>query len=108
MELDEHFSDAGVVLDVRASPSDLEAPAVLRDRLRALAAKGYNVVLLNVADVAYIDSVLLGAIVQAYVATIRSGGTLELVNVSKRLRDLLRLTKLDRIIESDGHSRPRV
>jgi anti-anti-sigma regulatory factor len=67
------MSDAGVVLDVRASPGDLDAPAVLRDRLRDTAANGDNVVLLNVADVAYIDSVLLGAIVQAYVATVRSG-----------------------------------
>lgn len=108
MELDEHLSDAGVVLDVRAAPGDLDAPAMLRDRLRALAAKGYNVILLNVADVAYIDSVLLGAIVQAYVATIRSGGTFRLLNVSQRLRDLLRLTKLDRIIDSDERSRPRL
>jgi anti-anti-sigma factor len=108
VELDEHISDAGVVLDVRASPGDLDAPAVLRDRLHALAAKGYNVILLNVADVAYIDSVLLGAIVQAYVATIRSGGTFTLLNVSKRLRDLLRITRLDRIIDSDERSRPRV
>ena len=108
MELDEHISERGVVLDVRASPGDLDAPAVLRERLRTLAAKGYNVILLNVADVAYIDSVLLGAIVEGYVATIRSGGTFRLLNVSKRLRDLLRLTKLDRIVDGDEGSRPRV
>ena len=108
MELDEHISDAGVVLDVRAAPGDLDAPGILRDRLRALAARGYNVILLNVADVAYIDSVLLGAIVQAYVATIRSGGTFRLLNVSQRFRDLLRVTRLDRIIDSDERSRPRL
>src|SRR3954471_14169298 len=106
VELDEHISDAGVVLDVRASPGDLDAPAVLRDRLRALAARGYNVVLLNVADLAYIDSVLLGAIVQAYAATIRSGGTFKLLNVSRRFRELLRITKLDRIIDSDNRDPP--
>ena len=101
MELDEHLSGAGVVVDVRAAtPGDLDAAALLRDRLRALAARGYNVILLNVAEVAYIDSVLLGAIVQAYVATIRSGGTFRLLNVSKRMRDLLRVTKLDRVIDA--------
>jgi len=106
MELDDHLSDAAVVVDVRATmPGDFDAPAILRDRLRLLAAKGYNVILLNVADVAYIDSVLLGAIVQAYVATIRSGGTLKLLNASKRVRDLLRVTKLDRIIDTVGPSR---
>lgn len=106
MQLEDHISDAGVVIDVKAAtPGDRDAPAVLRDRLRALAARGYNVILLNVADVAYIDSVLLGAIVQAYAATIRSGGTFKLLNVSQRLRDLLRLTKLDRIIDSDERTR---
>jgi len=101
VHLDDHLSDAGVVVDVRATtPGDLDAATILRDRLRVLAAKGYNVILLNVADVAYIDSVLLGAIVQAYVATIRSGGTLKLLNASKRVRDLLRVTKLDRLIET--------
>jgi anti-sigma B factor antagonist len=108
MELDDHLSDTGVVVDVRAAaPGDLDAPALLRDRLRALAARGYNVVLLNLADVIYVDSVLLGAIVQAYVATIRSGGSLKLLNVSQRLRDLLRITKLDRVIETADRD-PRV
>jgi len=101
VDLDDHLSEDGVVIDVRgATAGDLDAPGVLRDRLRALAARGYNVILLNVADVVHVDSVLLGAIVQAYAATIRSGGTLKLMNASKRLRDLLRVTKLDRIIDT--------
>jgi anti-anti-sigma factor len=101
VELDAHLSETGVVVDLRAAaPGDLDAAAILRDRLRGLAAKGYHVILLNVADVASIDSVLLGAIVQAYVATIRSGGTFRLLNASKRVRDLLRVTKLDRIIDT--------
>jgi anti-sigma B factor antagonist len=103
VRLDEHISDESVVVDVTAAePGDITAAAVLRDRMRALAERGYGVILLNVADVVRIDSVLLGAIVQAYVATIRSGGTLKLLNVPKRLRDVLRVTKLDRIIDTVG------
>jgi len=109
VELDDHLSSAGVVVDVRAArPGDLEAPVILRERLRALAAKGYNVILLNLADVVYIDSVLLGAIVQAYVATVRSGGTFTLLNVPNRMRELLRITRLDRIIDTSDREPPRV
>ena len=47
-----------------------------------------------------LDSVLLGAMVQAYVSAVRAGGTLKLLHATKRFRDLLAVTKLDRVLEA--------
>ena len=73
----------------------------LRDGVRRLLAEGYKLILVNVAQVTYGDSVLLGAIMQAYTAAIRQGATLKLLHVSVRFRELLAVTKLDRVLESD-------
>ena len=74
--------------------------SVLADHLRAALAQGYQLILLNVADLTYCDSVTLGAIVEAHTSAIRAGATLKLVHVTRRLRELLAVTKLDRVIES--------
>jgi anti-anti-sigma factor len=57
---------------------------------------------LDVGHVSYMDSLLLGELVQAYVSTVKQGATLELINATKRLRELLRITKLDRILKTVG------
>ena len=71
----------------------------LLDGIRRLLADGHKRILLNVAQVAYGDSVLLGAIMQAYTAAARQGASLRLQHVSKRFADLLAVTKLDRVLE---------
>lgn len=97
MPPDEH----PVIVDVGPSPAnEIEPRAEVLDRVQALLDQGYQCILLNVAQLTYVDSVLLGAIVQAYVSTIRRGGTLKLLHATTRLRDLLALTKLDRLIDT--------
>jgi anti-sigma B factor antagonist len=68
--------------------------AVLKDKMRSLAQQGHKKVLLNLADVSYVDSAGLGEIVQAYATVNKNGGTLKLLNVTKRIKDLLSITKL--------------
>ena len=46
------------------------------------------------------DSMLLGELVHAYVTAVKRGATLKLINVTSRLRELLRVTKLDRVLHS--------
>ena len=46
------------------------------------------------------DSLLLGELVQAYASAIKRGATLKLLNVSKRLKDLLAVTRLDKVLET--------
>jgi len=67
---------------------------VLKDKLRSLVQQGRRRLLLNLANVSYIDSAGLGAVVQSYTTVTNQGGTLKLVNVTKRIKDLLAITKL--------------
>jgi len=68
--------------------------AILKDKLRSLVQQGQKKLLLNLADVAYVDSAGLGAIVQSYTTVTNQGGGLKLVNTTKRIKDLLAITKL--------------
>jgi anti-anti-sigma factor len=97
-----------VVIDVRAAlDSEPARPQVLTDQVRGLLEGGAHYVLLNLVNITYADSLVLGAVMQSYAAAIRRGATLKLVNVSQRVRQLLAVTKLDRVIEiEDSTPRP--
>jgi anti-sigma B factor antagonist len=71
----------------------------LRDRLASSIEQGQRSILLDVSQVSYMDSMLLGELVQAYVTAVKRGATLQLINVTSRLRELLRVTKLDRALQ---------
>ena len=74
--------------------------AMLKDKMSSLVQAGQKKVLLNLAEVSYVDSAGLGAIVQAYATLSKNGGALKLLNMTKRLNDLLVLTKLATIFDS--------
>jgi anti-sigma B factor antagonist len=99
LRLQEHTKDDVVVIDVDSREPDATGPRALTAKIRAVLEHGHRFILLNVADLTYVDSVWLGAIAQSYASSIRQGGALKLVHVSRRFRDLLRVTKLDTIIE---------
>ena len=67
---------------------------ILKDKLRSLVQQGHRKLLLNLADVTYVDSAGLGAIVQSYTTVTNQGGGMKLVNMTKRIHDLLAITKL--------------
>jgi anti-sigma B factor antagonist len=66
----------------------------LKDKMRSLIQQGQKKVLLNLGDVSYVDSAGLGEIVQSYATVTKNGGALKLLNVTKRIKDLLSITKL--------------
>lgn len=68
--------------------------AMLKDKMRSLIQQGQKKVLLNLGEVSYVDSAGLGEIVQAYATVTKSGGALKLMNTTKRIKDLLSITKL--------------
>jgi anti-anti-sigma factor len=74
--------------------------AQLQTKLRSLLPMGYECILVNVAEVTYIDSVMLGAIVQAYASAMRVGTTVKLLNATRRVKELLAVTKLNRVLET--------
>ena len=72
----------------------------LGDTVRTVLAGGEKNVLLNLASVAYIDSAGLGELVNAFTTVKKQGGALKLVGVTKKLKDLLVITKLATVFES--------
>ena len=73
---------------------------VLKDKIQSLVQQGKTKVLLNLSEVSYVDSAGLGEIVQAYGAVTKNGGALKLVNTTKRIKDLLAITKLLTVFET--------
>ena len=72
---------------------------LLRDKMHSLVQQGQKKVLLNLGDVSYVDSAGLGEIVQSYATVTKNGGKLKLLNVTKRIKDLLSITKLLTVFE---------
>jgi anti-sigma B factor antagonist len=88
-----------VVVDVSGRITLGEGSSTLREGIRELLAKGHRKILLNLADVSYIDSSGIGELVSAYTSVTNAGGQLKLVNLTKRVNDLLQITKLYTIFD---------
>ena len=67
---------------------------LLKDKVQSLLQQGHKHLLIDLSNVSYVDSAGLGELVQAYATTKNRGGALKLLNVTKRLKDLLVVTKL--------------
>jgi anti-sigma B factor antagonist len=87
-------------LDVVGNITMGESTHILRDKVRSLLQQGRKQLLINLAGVSYMDSGGLGEMVQAYATVTRQGGALKLVNVTKRLQDLLVITRLSTVFDS--------
>jgi anti-sigma B factor antagonist len=94
---------AVVVLDLRGQMTLTgdEEPLLLR-RIRGVVEEGHRRVLLNLAQVSYVDSTGIGEIVGAYTRVVREGGQLKLCGVSPRTQELLIATNLASVIEAYG------
>lgn len=71
-----------------------EGTAVLRDTVKDLLGKGQKKILLNLDDVNYIDSIGVGELVSAFTSVRNQGGELKLLHLTKKVRDVLQITKL--------------
>lgn len=76
-----------------------EGASSFRDTVRDLAAKGDKKLLLNLSDVSYIDSSGIGEMVSGFTTVTSHGGQLKLLGLSKRVKDLLQITKLYTVFE---------
>ena len=82
------------VLDIDGNLRIGEGSAVLHKAIRRLLETGQNQILLNLAHVTYIDSSGLGELVAAHVALSKSGGQIKLLHLTRRVRELMMITKL--------------
>ena len=86
--------DGITIVDLSGRITLGEGSVVLRDLVRDLLAKGNKSILLNLGDVTYIDSSGIGELVSAYTTVRNGGGELKLLNLTKKVHDLLQITKL--------------
>ena len=82
------------VIDVAGRITLGEGSSALRDAMRDLVTKGQKKILLNLGDVSYIDSSGIGELVSGFTTVTNAGGNLKLLNLNKRVKDLLQITKL--------------
>lgn len=86
--------DGVTIMDLSGRITLGEGSVLLRDDVRDLLAKGSKKILLNLADVNYIDSSGIGELVSAYTTVRNQGGELKLLHLTKKVHDLLQITKL--------------
>ena len=82
------------VVDVAGRITLGEGSSALRDTLRELVSKNQKKILLNLGEVSYIDSSGIGELVSGFTTVTNNGGQLKLLNLAKRVKDLLQITKL--------------
>src|SRR6266699_578199 len=94
MDIVERTVSDVTVLDLKGKMTLGEGDELLKDKINSLIQQGRRKVVLNLEDVPYIDSAGLGEIVRTYTTISRQGGSLKLLNLTKRISDLLSITKL--------------
>jgi len=100
MQIDERAVGDVMVLDLKGRITLGEGDELLKDKVNSLINQGQKKLVLNLADVPYIDSAGLGEIVRTYTTVSRQGGSLKLLNLTKRITDLLSITKLLTVFET--------
>ena len=86
--------DGVTVVDLSGRITLGEGSVILRDTVKDLLGKGQKKILLNLGDVSYIDSSGIGELVSAFTSVRNQGGELKLLHLTKKVHDLLQITKL--------------
>ena len=82
------------VIDMSGRITLGEGSAMLREMVRDLLSKGHKKIVLNLGDVNYIDSSGIGELVSGFTTVKNQGGELKLLHLTKKVHDLLQITKL--------------
>jgi len=86
--------DGVTIVDLSGRITLGEGSVILRDTIKDLLGKGQKKILLNLGDVSYIDSSGIGELVSAFTSVRNQGGELKLLHLTKKVHDLLQITKL--------------
>jgi len=100
MQIEERSAGDVTVLDLKGKMTLGEGDELLKDKINSLLQQGRRKIVLNLEGVPYIDSAGLGQIVGGYTTIARQGGSLKLLNLTKRITDLLSITKLLTVFET--------
>ena len=94
MQITERPVGEVMILDLKGKITLGEGDELLKDKVNSIVSQGRRKIVLNLAEVPYLDSAGLGEVVRAYTTVSRQGGSLKLLNLTKRITDLLSITKL--------------
>jgi anti-sigma B factor antagonist len=94
MQIAERSAGNVTVLDLSGQITFTQGDQLFKDKIHSLVHQGHKNILVNMAAVTHVDSAGLGELVGAYTTVTRAGGTMKLVNLTRRLTDLLAITKL--------------
>src|SRR5258705_7106591 len=100
MQIEERSAGDVTVLDLKGKTTLGEGDELLKDKINGLLQEGRRKIVLKLEEVPYIDSAGLGQIVGGYTTITKQGGSLKLVNLTKRITDLLSITKLLTVFET--------
>ena len=100
MQIDERPSGDVLVLDLRGKFTAGEGDTAIKNRILQLAATGPRKIVLNFADVTYMDSVGLSTMVRSRLTLQQQGGELKLLCLPRRIADLLAVTRLTMVFET--------
>ena len=98
MKIEQRQENDVVILDLSGKLLIGEGDELLREKVETLIQAGHKKIGLNLADVPYVDSAGLGEIVRCYTNVDRNEGKLRVLNPSKRIRDLLAVTRLEKTL----------
>ena len=97
-----------IVIDLSGRITLGEGSALLRQMIRENLGKGHKKIILNLGEVNYIDSSGIGELVSGYTTVTSQGGELKLLNLTKRVHDLLQITKLFTVFDVYSDERTAV
>ncbi|HSF19916.1 MAG TPA: STAS domain-containing protein [Vicinamibacteria bacterium] len=100
MKIEERAVGGVTILDLQGKMLIGEGDELLREKINTLVENGTTKIVLNLGEVPYVDSAGLGEIVRCYTTVSRKDGKLKLLNLTKRIHDLLSITKLLTVFET--------
>lgn len=92
--------DRIAVLDLDGRLTSNDGGGLVKEAVDRLLAQGRTQIVLNLAELSYMDSSGLGEIIACYSATVKAGGTIKLANTTTRIQDLLSITKLITVFDT--------
>ncbi len=99
MEMKKRTVNDVIIIDMVGKITLGEGTAALRNEVRNLLKEGSKKIILNLGEVNYVDSSGIGELVSAFTTTANQGGRLKLLNLTKKLHELLSITKLLTVFE---------
>ncbi len=100
MNIESRTVSGVAILDIHGKVTIGEGSVAIREKVSELLNEGNKNILLNLGDVSYVDSSGIGELVSSFTTVSNQGGQLKLLNLTKKLEELLAITKLVTVFDS--------